>query len=77
MSEYAQTQRRFDKLKATFDKLIEQNSYKKLREENAKLKKDRKELFLKVQGLETLLEANERVLKSFQVSVPEEIKKQV
>lgn len=81
MSEYEQTQRRFDKLKATFDHLIEQNSYKKLRADNEKLREDRRKMFHEIDVLKNTIDAQERILASLEDIIKElrakEIKEQV
>lgn len=64
--EYAQTQRRFEKLKQTFDKLIEANSYKKLRGQIEMLKTQKKELHGRVRELETACSAQVRIIKALE-----------
>lgn len=63
MSEYAQTERRFAKLKQTFDKLIEANSYKKLRNQIEALKEQKKKLILENAGLRSVHAAQLRIIK--------------
>lgn len=75
MSEYEQTQRRFEKLKNTFDKLIEQNSYKNLRTQIVDLKIKCGDLYKENAGLKKRFDAQERILKVYrdkedQVSKP-------
>lgn len=65
-SEYAKTEQRFAKLKQTFDKLIEQNSYKKLRSQIEMLKEQKKELHGKVRELQTACEAQLRIIKTLE-----------
>lgn len=63
MSEYAQTERRFAKLKQTFDKLIEANSHKKLRNQIVALKEQKKKLILENAGLRSAGDAQLRIIK--------------
>lgn len=73
MSEYAQTQRRFAKLKQTFDKLIEQNSYKNLRTQIEALKEQKKKLILENAGLRSAGDAQLRIIKKLELKLDEQI----
>ena len=69
MSEYEQTQRRFEKLKATFDKLIEQNSYKALRKRNEELAKKFSDTYSELEGLQKRFDAQARIIKSLEAKL--------